>query len=112
MDKALKLFKNHYFLRTDALDDAEKRETSLRSILRNKKKKPSAQTLSRRTLLNEIDDTLSELRYARALFESASEPEIVEACVYKIKSAEARYNYLLRKAKECNIKGTDFYLQG
>lgn len=109
MDKALKLFKNHLFLRTDATDDAMDRETSLRNILRGNRKKPSPQSVSRRALLNEIDDTLSELRYARALFESAYEPEIVEACVYKIKSAEARYNYLLRKAKECNVKG-NFYL--
>ena len=84
MDKSLKLFKNRLFLKSDASDDAIKRETSLRDILRGKRHKPPEETVSRRALLNEIDDTLSELRYARALFESAYEPEIVEACVYKI----------------------------
>jgi len=110
VDKALKLFKNHHFFKSEALNEAKSRETSLRHILRGKKQQMAPETLSRRALLKEIDDTLSELRYARALFESAYEPEIVEACVYKIKSAEARYNYLLRKAKETNTARTSLEL--
>ncbi len=108
MDKALKLFKNPRFFMSDALNDAHNRETSLRNILKGKKQQITPDALTRRDLLKEIDDTLSELRYARACFESAYEPEIVEACVYKIKSAEARYNYLLRKAKETNTARSKF----
>lgn len=61
---------------------------------------------SRRELLSDLDETLAELRYARNCFENAREPEIIEACVYEIKSAEARYNYLLRKAKESKLSQT------
>ena len=110
MVNALKLFKNPLFFKSDALDEAKARESSLRNILRGKKHQITPEILSRRTLLKEIDETLSELRYARALFESAYEPEIIEACVYKIKSAEARYNYLLRKAKETNTARTSIEL--
>ena len=110
MVNTLKLFKNPHFFKSEILNDAKARETSLRNILRGKKRSPLPETISRRALLNEIDETLSELRYARALFESAYEPEIVEACVYKIKSAEARYNYLLRKAKETNTARTTLEL--
>lgn len=110
MVNALKLFKNPLFLKSDALNEAKARETSLRHILRGKKQQITPELMSRRELLKEIDETLSELRYARALFESAYEPEIVEACVYKIKSAEARYNYLLRKAKETNTARVNFEL--
>ena len=101
MDKALRLFKNPKILRSHALDEAAARESSLRSILKKfERHKEDADSVSRRALLRELDETLSELRYARACFENASDPEIVEACVYKIKSAEARYSYLLRRAKE------------
>ena len=110
MVNTLKFFKNPLFFKSDALNEAKARETSLRNILRGKKQQVTPEMLSRRTLLKEIDETLSELRYARALFESAYEPEIVEACVYKIKSAEARYNYLLRKAKETNTARTTLEL--
>lgn len=89
MEKTVNLFKKH------------QRSTSLSAILKRFEKKTEDEaTLSKRELLRELDDTLKDLHYARACFESASEPEIVEACVYKIKSAEARYAYLLRKAKE------------
>lgn len=86
MEKTVKSFKNHHFVP---------------SILKRfEKKKDDPVLLKKRELLRELDETLSDLRYARALFEDANEPELVEACVYKIKSAEARYAYLLRKAKE------------
>ena len=61
------------------------------------------QARQRRGLLRELDKTLAELRYARNCFEDASDPEIIEACVYEIKSAEARYSFLLRKAKETGL---------
>lgn len=53
----------------------------------------------REKIMQEIEDTLTELRQAKNCFENAKDPEIIEACVYKIKSGEARYSYLLRKAK-------------
>ena len=84
------------------MDNALTRSEFLfKSIFKKFEKKKTDPTCeSRRALLRELDETLDELHYARACFESASDPEMVEACVYKIKSAEARYAYLLRKAKE------------
>lgn len=98
MVKAMNLFKRH-------------QNTSLSAILKRfEKKKDDPALLTKRELLRELDETLSDLHYARACFESASEPEIVEACVYKIKSAEARYAYLLRKAKESGTVRNTFSL--
>lgn len=68
----------------------------------------SPEVKSRRAILSEIDATLKDLRAARNCFENASDPEIVEACVYEIKSAEARYSFLLRKAKEAGINRMAF----
>ena len=57
----------------------------------------------KRALLKELDETLLTLRCARANFERASAPEIVEACIYEIKSAQTRYNFLIAKAKRLGI---------
>lgn len=53
----------------------------------------------KKRLLSDIEDALSDLRQAKNCFEDARDPEMIEACVYEIKSAEARYNFLLKKAK-------------
>ena len=64
-----------------------------------KKKKETSVSEEKKKLLSEIEEALSDLRYARNCFEEAAEPEMIEACIYEIKSAEARYSFLLRKAK-------------
>ena len=61
-------------------------------------------TTEKRSLLKELDDTLYTLRCARLNFEQATSPEIVEACIYEIKSAESRYCHLLRRAKQLQIE--------
>ena len=72
-------------------------------------RKPHADelTLARRELLKDIEDTLSDLRYARSCFQNAKDPDIIEACVYEIKSAETRYSFLLRKAKLLGEKSSE-----
>ena len=64
-----------------------------------KKKKEISVSEEKKKLLSEIEEALSDLRYAKNCFEEAREPEMIEACIYEIKSAEARYSFLLRKAK-------------
>ena len=63
------------------------------------KKQPVTISAEKKQLLSDIEEALSDLRYARSCFTHAQDPEIIEACIYEIKSAEARYNFLLRKAK-------------
>ncbi len=57
----------------------------------------------KRALLRELDETLFALRAARQNFEMASSPEIIEAAIYEIKSAESRYDFLLRRAKQLEL---------
>ena len=57
------------------------------------------QKLEKQALLEDIEKAISDIRYARLCFEDAKSPEMIEACIYEIKSAEARYSFLLRKAK-------------
>lgn len=85
----------------EAAQSGGKLMNSIRALFH--KEKTVAPTMEKRALLKELDLTLHDLHCARAAFEQASDPEIVEACVYEIKSAESRYSYLLRKAKETGL---------
>lgn len=62
-------------------------------------KKESPASAEKKQLLEDIEQALDDLRYARECFADARDPEIIEACIFEIKSAEARYSFLLRKAK-------------
>ncbi len=63
------------------------------------KKQEDTISSEKKQLLAEIEKSLADLRYARSCFADARDPEMIEACIYEIKSAEARYSFLLRKAK-------------
>lgn len=54
----------------------------------------------KREILEAMRQTREELRQARAFFNDAREPELVEASVYEINALQARYAYFLRLAKE------------
>ena len=87
------------------MDNVMKTEAGVFSQLREKisslfvKKQEDTISAEKKQLLSEIEDALSDLRYARSCFSDARDPEMIEACIYEIKSAEARYSFLLRKAK-------------
>lgn len=51
-------------------------------------------------LFNELSDMRNALKDAYMRFDSTTEPELVDACVYEINAAQSRYNYLLRVIKE------------
>ncbi len=68
------------------------------------KRKASDTDIERQALLSDIEDALTDIRHARNCFEEARDPEMIEACIFEIKSAEARYSFLLRKAKLMSLK--------
>lgn len=51
-------------------------------------------------LFDDLNNTRSALECAYARFDASTEPELVEASIYEINAAQARYNYLLRLVKE------------
>lgn len=50
-------------------------------------------------LRRELQDAALALRCAYDRFNHVTAPELVEASIYEINSLQARYNYLLRRAK-------------
>ena len=55
---------------------------------------------SMRELLGELSELRGALEAAYMRFDAATEPELVDACVYEINAAQSRYNYQLRLIKE------------
>ena len=54
----------------------------------------------KRDIIEAMRQTRADLRNARAAFNNACEPELVEAAVYEINALQARYAYYLRMARE------------
>jgi hypothetical protein len=56
-----------------------------------------------KNLLCEIEAVKESLETVSAHFEFQSDPDLVEACIYEMKSLSARYRYLIREAKKLGI---------
>jgi len=69
-------------------------------------RRQSAEEPERNELIEALQDTGERLRLAEIGFNNVSDPELVESCVYEIASLQARYNYLIKKAREdgCEVK--------
>ena len=51
-------------------------------------------------LFDELTDKRTALEDAYMRFNTTTEPELVDACVYEINAAQSRYNYTFRLIKE------------
>ena len=54
-------------------------------------------------LKTSLQDTQSALNSAHTAFDYASDPELTEACIFEIRSLQARMNYLVRQIKELEL---------
>ena len=70
----------------------------MRKIIRLRRDLPRNDIRSE--LLGELEAARASLSDAYGRFNSAVEPELVDACVYEINAIQARYGYLLRLAKQ------------
>ncbi len=61
--------------------------------------KRPAQESELSVLQNELRAAQGELSLAYRQFDLATDPELVESCVYQISAAKARCNYLIRAIK-------------
>ncbi len=60
----------------------------------------SARDRRMQELFNELNVLRSALDDAYMRFNTTTEPELVEACVYEINAAESRYNHQIRVIKD------------
>ncbi len=60
----------------------------------------SAQEEERRQIIDAMAQTKSQLNWAYAQFNTYSDPDLVEACVYEINALKSRYSYYVRQVKQ------------
>ena len=64
-----------------------------------RRKRETPQEEQRRLLLEGMAQTRQELNLAYAQFNTHSDPDLVESCVYTINALRSRYSYLVRQIK-------------
>lgn len=58
---------------------------------------------TKNNLIEEMETVRTKLETATSHFESQSDPDLIEASIYEMKSLSARYRYLLREARQEGI---------
>lgn len=83
---------------------------SLFKLLAPKKKKAGNLTDSEELegFLDALNGAKQNLENAQQLFDSTSDPDLIEYAIYEEYAAKLKLSYLVKKAKEKNIKTPDF----
>ena len=74
-------------------------------MFKGKKNKKPERLLSydEKYLIYELTQSKNALDAAYSCFENATEPDIIDSCIYQVNSAQIRYKFLLEKAKAVNL---------
>lgn len=67
--------------------------------VKTRRRRASAADEELRQLMEGMAQTRSQLSCAYAQFNSYSDPDLVEACVYEINALQSRYSYYVRQVK-------------
>ncbi len=54
-------------------------------------------------LLDELNRSLGKIRATRSAFREATDTDLIEALIFELKIEEARYNFLLKQAKDAEL---------
>ena len=66
------------------------------------------QELAHSRLLLEIQRVVTDLETAQTRFCELTDPDLIDAQIYLMKSLEARYRFLIRRAKEFGLQNSAF----
>ena len=74
-------------------------------MFKGKKNKKPERLLSydEKYLIYDLTQSKNALDAAYSCFENATEPDIIDSCIYQVNSAQIRYKFLLEKAKAANL---------
>jgi len=76
----------------------------LEFLFRNEDKKKKEYTEEEIAILNDIEETVKEMEVARALFNSVSDPKLIELAIHEEDVARTRYDYLISMAKKRGLR--------
>ena len=69
-----------------------------------RRKALARQEEERRQLMEGMRETRNLLNCAYAQFNSYSDPDLVDACVYEINALQSRYSYYVRQMKQMDAR--------
>ena len=58
----------------------------------------------RRQLMEGMKQTRDQLNFAYAQFNTYTDPDLVDACVYEINALQSRYSYYVRQMKQMDAR--------
>lgn len=58
----------------------------------------------RRQLVEGMKQTRDQLNFAYAQFNTYTDPDLVDACVYEINALQSRYSYYVRQMKQMDAR--------
>ena len=69
-------------------------------------KKPDAQEVYTQELLAEIREVCRQMQSANSRFANENDNDLVDACIYEMEALNARYRFLIKRAREVGITCT------
>lgn len=69
-----------------------------------KKNKETEKNKEQREIIEELENLKTKIDFNEAMFNLTSENDLVDAIIYEQKSLRSKYSYLLKLAKEKEIK--------
>ena len=73
-------------------------------LFKNEEKKSIEYSEEDIAILKDIEETIKEMEVARALFNSVSDPKLIELAIHEEDVARTRYDYLINMAKKRHLK--------
>lgn len=64
------------------------------------KKKTDNLLLAREELMSEIEEIKLLLEIAHSNFDNASDPDLVDSCIYEMNAIQYKYKYLLKQMRK------------
>ncbi|MDD7796128.1 DUF2508 family protein [Clostridium sp. 'White wine YQ'] len=62
------------------------------------------------SLIKDIEQAVKDIKVAESMFESVSDPKLIEIAIYSEEVARKRLDFLLREAKDNNSKVDNAYV--
>ena len=73
-------------------------------LFKNLDKKSNGYSEEDIAILKDIEESIKELEVARSLFNSVSDPKLIELAIHEEDVARTRFDYLLSLAKDRGLK--------
>lgn len=80
------------------------KKTILDLLMQNAEKNKIKYSEDDLDLLRAINESITEMEVARSLFNSVSDPQLIELAIHAEDVAKARYNYLIATAKKRDLR--------